>query len=117
MASADCIQMYNSMEYGGGELLHEVDQLSSSSASSIGMNSDESSLSDSGGGGGGGGGGDSGGEEEEVESEYKGGVLDSLEALEEVLPIKYVDYFVLFLMVMDIVILGVIIYVREYILL
>ncbi|KAG9135601.1 hypothetical protein Leryth_002339 [Lithospermum erythrorhizon] len=85
MASADCIQMYNSMEYGGGELLHEVDQLSSSSASSIGMNSDESSLSDSGAGGGG---GDSGGEEEEVESEYKGGVLDSLEALEEVLPIK-----------------------------
>lgn len=50
--------------------------LSSSSTSSIGKNSDEST--------GGGGGGD----EEEVQSEYKGGPLDSLDALEDVLPVK-----------------------------
>ncbi|KAL0288281.1 UNVERIFIED_CONTAM: hypothetical protein Scaly_2735200 [Sesamum calycinum] len=48
--------------------------LSSSSTSSIGKNSDESA----------GGGGD----EEEVQSEYKGGPLDCLDALEEGLPIK-----------------------------
>ncbi|KZV22840.1 hypothetical protein F511_40954 [Dorcoceras hygrometricum] len=47
---------------------------SSSSISSIGKNSDESS----------GGGGDG----EEVQSEYKGGAFVTLDALEEVLPIK-----------------------------
>ncbi|XP_073140455.1 protein OXIDATIVE STRESS 3 LIKE 1-like [Henckelia pumila] len=50
--------------------------LPSSSTSSIGKNSDEES---SGGGGEG---------EEEVQSECKGGALDSLDALEEVLPVK-----------------------------
>ncbi|KAK4432804.1 hypothetical protein Salat_1042600 [Sesamum alatum] len=49
--------------------------LSSSSTSSIGKNSDEST----------GGGGE---DEEEVQSEYKGGPLDCLDALEEGLPIK-----------------------------
>lgn len=48
---------------------------SSSSSSSIGKNSDEHPGSGS-------------DEEEEVQSEYKGGPLDSLESLEEVLPIK-----------------------------
>lgn len=52
------------------------DSLSSSSSSSIGKNSDEHP----------GGGSD----EEEVQSEYKEGPLDSLESLEEVLPVKYV---------------------------
>ncbi|KAK6126746.1 hypothetical protein DH2020_014678 [Rehmannia glutinosa] len=49
--------------------------LSSSSTSSIGQNSDDSTSG-------------VGGDGEEVQSEYKGGPLDSLEALEEVLPIK-----------------------------
>lgn len=52
--------------------------LSSSSTSSIGKNSDEHSGGGSGSGG------------EEVQSEYKGGPLDSLDCLEEVLPVKYV---------------------------
>lgn len=52
--------------------------LSSSSTSSIGKNSDEHS------------GGGIGSDEEEVQSEYKGGPLDSLDSLEEVLPVKYV---------------------------
>ncbi|GAA0144239.1 hypothetical protein LIER_35894 [Lithospermum erythrorhizon] len=80
MAAADFVPV---KEYGGG---HEVDQLSSSSSSSIGRNSDDSSLSSSSGGGSGGGGG--GGGEEEVQSEYNLGPLDSLEALEDSLPIK-----------------------------
>ncbi|KAL3825376.1 hypothetical protein ACJIZ3_021405 [Penstemon smallii] len=46
----------------------------SSSSSSIGKNSDDSGVG--------------GGDEEEVQSEYKGGPLDSLNSLEEVLPIK-----------------------------
>ncbi|KAI3443557.1 hypothetical protein Pfo_000222 [Paulownia fortunei] len=50
--------------------------LSSSSTSSIGKNSDEAS------------GGGSGSDGEEVQSEYKGGPLDSLDSLEEVLPVK-----------------------------
>ncbi|KAL3532694.1 hypothetical protein ACH5RR_006215 [Cinchona calisaya] len=53
---------------------------SSSSTSSIGRNSDEES-SEAGPGGG-------DGDGEEVQSDNRGGALDSLEALEEVLPIK-----------------------------
>ncbi|KAL2554008.1 hypothetical protein Fot_07627 [Forsythia ovata] len=56
-----------------------TDSVSSSSTSSIGKNSDEE-LS------GGGGGGE--GEGEEVQSEYNKGPLDSLDALDEVLPVK-----------------------------
>lgn len=56
------------------EVEDRTGSLSSSSISSIGKNSDESS----------GGGGDG----EEVQSEYKGGAFASLEALEEVLPVK-----------------------------
>ncbi|XP_027176717.1 suppressor protein SRP40-like isoform X1 [Coffea eugenioides] len=52
---------------------------SSSSTSSIGRNSDEESSA---------GRSSEAGDGEEVQSEYKGGALDSLEALEEVLPIK-----------------------------
>lgn len=52
---------------------------SSSSTSSIGRNSDEESSA---------GRSSEGVDGEEVQSEYKGGALDSLEALEEVLPIK-----------------------------
>lgn len=52
---------------------------SSSSTSSIGRNSDEESSA---------GRSSEGGDGEEVQSQYKGGALDSLEALEEVLPIK-----------------------------
>lgn len=52
--------------------------LSSSSTSSIGKNSDEHP------------GGGSGSDEEEVQSEFKGGPLDNLDSLEEVLPVKYV---------------------------
>ncbi|KAL0345021.1 UNVERIFIED_CONTAM: hypothetical protein Sradi_4333400 [Sesamum radiatum] len=65
--------------FGAAQQLVSEDRsrsLSSSSTSSIGKNSDESA--------GGGGGGD----EEEVQSEYKGGPLDCLDALEEGLPIK-----------------------------
>ncbi|CAA0810961.1 Unknown protein [Striga hermonthica] len=51
------------------------DSLSSSTTSSIGKNSDDSTTG-------------VGGDGEEVQSEYKGGPLDSLEALEEVLPMK-----------------------------
>ncbi|KAH6779151.1 hypothetical protein C2S52_010388 [Perilla frutescens var. hirtella] len=47
-----------------------------SSSSSIGKNSDDHP------------GGGSGSDEEEVQSDYKGGPLDSLDSLEEVLPIK-----------------------------
>lgn len=50
--------------------------LSSSSTSSIGKNSDESTGV--------------GGDGEEVQSEYNGGPLGRLNALEEVLPVKYV---------------------------
>ncbi|XP_057767153.1 protein OXIDATIVE STRESS 3 LIKE 2-like isoform X2 [Salvia miltiorrhiza] len=50
--------------------------LSSSSSSSIGKNSDEHP------------GGGSGSDEEEVQSQYKGGPLDNLDSLEEVLPVK-----------------------------
>lgn len=50
--------------------------LSLSSSSSIGKNSDDESS------------GGRGGDEEEVQSEYKAGPLDSLDALEEVLPVK-----------------------------
>lgn len=57
--------------------------LSSSSSSSIGKNSDEHPS------------GGSGSDEEEVQSQYKGGPLDSLDALEEVLPVKYVILFIL----------------------
>ncbi|XP_051113976.1 protein OXIDATIVE STRESS 3 LIKE 1-like [Andrographis paniculata] len=77
--------IYNSAEFAAADRRFEPppeDQSGSlspsSSTSSIGKNSDES------GGGGSGGGGD----EEEVQSEYKGGPLDSLDALEEVLPVK-----------------------------
>ncbi|KAL7096100.1 hypothetical protein ACP275_10G062000 [Erythranthe tilingii] len=49
--------------------------LSSSSSSSIGKNSDERME-------------DGGSDEEEVLSEYKGGPLDNLDSLEEVLPVK-----------------------------
>lgn len=54
---------------------------SSSSTSSIGRNSYEEASEGEG----------EGGDGEEVQSKYKGGALDSLEALEEVLPIKYVQ--------------------------
>ncbi|KAG8367146.1 hypothetical protein BUALT_Bualt16G0042300 [Buddleja alternifolia] len=85
MAFASSI--YNSAELSGADQRFEDAQqvvlddrsgsLSSSSTSSIGKNSDDSSR--------GGGGGCDG---EEVQSEYKGGPLDSLEALEDVLPVK-----------------------------
>lgn len=82
MAAGGCVAVYDSKEYGAGDLGHQLDHLSSSSTSSIGRNSDDSSLSETGGGAGGGG-------EEEVQSEYKGGGgIHSFEALEEVLPIK-----------------------------
>ncbi|KAI3447216.1 hypothetical protein Pfo_003881 [Paulownia fortunei] len=81
MACASLI--YNSTElsavdrsFPAAQQLASEDQsvsLSSSSTSSIGKNSDEST---------------GGGDGEEVQSEYKGGPLDSLDALEEVLPIK-----------------------------
>lgn len=58
---------------------------SSSSTSSIGRNSDEESSAGRSSEGG-------GGDGEEVQSKYKGGALDSLEVLEEVLPIKYVAF-------------------------
>ncbi|XP_073043927.1 protein OXIDATIVE STRESS 3 LIKE 2-like [Primulina eburnea] len=61
-------------EEARAEVEDRTGSLSSSSISSIGKNSDESS----------GGGGDG----EEVQSEYKGGAFASLEALEEVLPVK-----------------------------
>lgn len=48
--------------------------LSLSSSSSIGKNSDEHQSG--------------GSDEEEVQSQYKGGPLDSLDSLEEVLPVK-----------------------------
>ncbi|CAA0836836.1 Unknown protein [Striga hermonthica] len=51
------------------------DSLSSSITSSIGKNSDDSTAG-------------AGGDGEEVQSEYKGGPLESLDALEEVLPMK-----------------------------
>ncbi|XP_057767146.1 protein OXIDATIVE STRESS 3 LIKE 1-like isoform X1 [Salvia miltiorrhiza] len=53
--------------------------LSSSSSSSIGKNSDEHP------------GGGSGSDEEEVQSQYKGGPLDNLDSLEEVLPVNVVS--------------------------
>ncbi|XP_020549519.1 uncharacterized protein LOC105161926 isoform X3 [Sesamum indicum] len=62
--------------FGAAQQLVSEDRsrsLSSSSTSSIGKNSDESA---------------GGGDEEEVQSEYKGGPLDCLDALEEGLPIK-----------------------------
>lgn len=71
---------YVSPAYDSPEAEEEEDQsdsLSSSSSSSIGKNSDEEHP--------GGGGSD---DEEEVQSEFKGGPLDSLESLEEVLPVK-----------------------------
>ncbi|PIN07402.1 hypothetical protein CDL12_20031 [Handroanthus impetiginosus] len=84
MACASAI--YNSGEFSTADLRFpgaqqrvpedQTGSLSSSSTSSIGKNSDDST--------GGGGSGD----EEEVQSECKEGPLNSLDALEEVLPVK-----------------------------
>lgn len=81
----------NPPELGGGggrKLAGQQSADSSSSTSSIGRNSDDedSSVGRSPGGGG-------GGDSEEVQSKFKGGALENLEALEEVLPIKYVNWF------------------------
>lgn len=64
-----------------------TDSVSSSSTSSIGKNSDDEVSGD--------GDGDGDGEGEEVQSEYKTGALESLDALAEVLPVKYVAFFTL----------------------
>lgn len=60
----------------------------SCSSSSIGRNSDLSSEEEEEDGGGGGGGGEDLGDGE-VQSSFKGGPLDTMDALEEVLPIRY----------------------------
>ncbi|XP_059283875.1 protein OXIDATIVE STRESS 3 LIKE 1-like [Lycium ferocissimum] len=65
--------------YKSPDLGVEDDRTSSSSSSSIGRNSDDSPAPA---------GSSSDGDGEEVESPFKGGALDSLESLEEVLPIK-----------------------------
>ncbi|CAI9100719.1 OLC1v1037879C1 [Oldenlandia corymbosa var. corymbosa] len=72
---------------GGGRKLFDDDRSgdSSSSTSSIGRNSDDDEESSAGRSSESGGGG---GDSEEVQSKLKTGALDSLEALEEVLPIK-----------------------------
>ncbi|CAI9766584.1 unnamed protein product [Fraxinus pennsylvanica] len=78
---------YNSQDCPAADRsLEEVEQLedradsvsSSSTASSIGKNSDDEAT----------GGGDGDGEGEEVQSECKTGALESLDALAEVLPVK-----------------------------
>lgn len=87
------IPTYNSPEFGVGDPRDQEDDRSSSfssssSSSSIGRNSDESPAGRS----------SSDGDGEEVQSPFKPGGLDNLDTLEEVLPIKYVDYlFVLIL--------------------
>lgn len=86
-----CMPIYKSAEFSVGNQRipveeEEEDERSSSSTSSIGRNSDDSP-----GGRSSSGGGDADGDGEEVQSSFKGGALDNLEALEEVLPIKYVD--------------------------
>nr|GLL27802.1 uncharacterized protein LOC109148139 [Ipomoea trifida] len=83
-----CIPIYKSAEFSVGNRRgtveeEEDDERSSSSTSSIGRNSDDSP-----GGRSSSGGGDADGDGEEVQSSFKGGALDNLEALEEVLPIK-----------------------------
>lgn len=81
--------IYNSQDFPAADRMlvevdpaeeDRIDPVSSSSSSSIGKNSDEEVSGD----------GDGDGEGEEVQSEYKKGALDSLDALDEVLPVKYV---------------------------
>lgn len=78
-------------EFGGDErrppkvVVEERGHDSSSSTSSIGRNSDDSPAERSSAGDGVG-----EEEEEEVQSQLKSGAFDNLEALEEVLPMKYV---------------------------
>ncbi|VFQ62819.1 unnamed protein product [Cuscuta campestris] len=80
-----CIPIYESPEFSvgdGGFAAKEADsdEQTSSCTSSIGRNSDDLQVGrslDA-----------ADGDGEEVQSSFKGGVLDSLEALEEVLPIK-----------------------------
>lgn len=74
-----CGRIYNSPRFPterGGDL-------DSCSSSSIGRNSDSSGGSSDG--------GDESGGETEVQSSYKG-PLDTMDALEEVLPVKYVFF-------------------------
>ncbi|XP_019151488.1 PREDICTED: uncharacterized protein LOC109148139 [Ipomoea nil] len=80
-----CMPIYKATEFsvGRGTVEEEDEERSSSSTSSIGRNSDDSP-----GGRSSSGGGDADGDGEEVHSSFKGGALDNLEALEEVLPIK-----------------------------
>ncbi|VFQ68146.1 unnamed protein product [Cuscuta campestris] len=81
-----CIPIYESPEFpvgDGGFAAKEADsdEQTSSCTSSIGRNSDDLQVGrslDA-----------ADGDGEEVQSSFKGGVLDNLEALEEVLPIKY----------------------------
>uniref|UniRef100_A0A0V0HB31 Putative ovule protein n=1 Tax=Solanum chacoense TaxID=4108 RepID=A0A0V0HB31_SOLCH len=81
------IPIYNSPEFGIGDPRDQEDDRSSSfssssSSSSIGRNSDDSPAGRS----------SSDGDGEEVQSSFKPGGLDNLETLEEILPIKYVDF-------------------------
>ncbi|KAK7857303.1 hypothetical protein CFP56_018527 [Quercus suber] len=73
-----CIPIYDSPRFRAERVGDAEDSCSSSS---IGRNSDTSD------GGGGGGGGDESGEESEVQSSFKG-PLDTMNALQEVLPLK-----------------------------
>lgn len=86
------IPIYKSPEFGIGDPRDQEDDRtssfsSSSSSSSIGRNSDDSPAGRS----------SSDGDGEEVQSPFKPGGLDNLNTLEEVLPIKYVDYSFIFL--------------------
>lgn len=80
--------IYNSPEFGIGDPRDDRSSSfsSSSSSSSIGRNSDDSPAGRS----------SSDGDGEEVQSSFKPGGLDNLGTLEEVLPIKYVDFSLLF---------------------
>ncbi|CAH9101795.1 unnamed protein product [Cuscuta epithymum] len=79
-----CVPIYESPEFSVEDRRCTVkeedsDGRSSSCTSSIGRNSDDSPAGRS---------SDADGDGEEVQSSFKGGVLDNLEALEEALPIK-----------------------------
>jgi hypothetical protein len=74
-----CIPIYDSPRFPA----ERVGDMDSCSSSSIGRNSDSSAGSSDG--------GDESGGESEVQSSYKG-PLDTMNALEEVLPLKYVFF-------------------------
>lgn len=89
------IPIYKSPEFaiGDQEDFRTSSFTSSSSSSSIGRNSDDSPAGRS----------SSDGDGEEVQSPFKPGGLDNLNTLEEVLPIKYVDYsFIFFFITVDV---------------